>query len=475
MPIAMSSSNIASLNDKKSIAAATTIAAFSSGFIAVFMYFDYIMFGIFSLYITFFMLMSIFRKYKLSVFQTTYALDNMPMGFCMFNSKKELVLCNDSYVEMYKLPADLKKFGSTHDGIIAHRIESGLLVVEKEAAAVENKLKDLEKMSKSDISQRIDTLTDGRSICVTRKPMVGGGWVATHEDVTEQQKLVSRTARGESIENAIASFRARVECLLKAVGECSAKMRTTAASLLTLSDQSSGHAQEIGESSQEFTRNTDLIATAANEMSSSITEINRQISQTNGVVNSAVEKADATNSAFESLATKVRTIGDVVELIQSIAEQTNLLALNATIEAARAGEAGRGFSVVASEVKSLAIQTAKATEEISGQISEVQASTGIAVDAIKIMRELMAEISTYTNAVSASISQQNSATEDISSNISNTLNESSKVSDAIGAFKKNAAMTSNSADIVLKATSEVELSVGELQKEVSAFLRNVAA
>ena len=124
-------------------------------------------------------------------------------------------------------------------------------------------------------------------------------------------------------------------------------------------------------------------------------------------------EASATNDQIGSLANAAQKIGDVVKLIQDVAGQTNLLALNATIEAARAGEAGRGFAVVASEVKSLAVKTAKATEEIAGQIAGVQASTGAAVEAIRRISDRMREINNHTAAVAASVQQQNADTGEI--------------------------------------------------------------
>ncbi len=132
-------------------------------------------------------------------------------------------------------------------------------------------------------------------------------------------------------------------------------------------------------------------------MSSSIAEIGRRLNQTTEVVRVAVEEAQVTNQDIGALAQGARKIGDVTKLIRNIAGQTNLLALNATIEAARAGEAGRGFAVVASEVKSLAVQTAKATEDISSQILEVQNSTDKAVEAIGRIAHRMQEIDKYTS------------------------------------------------------------------------------
>src|SRR5581483_10983244 len=146
--------------------------------------------------------------------------------------------------------------------------------------------------------------------------------------------------------------------------------------------------------------------------------IGRQVAQAASLVAHSVTEAEQTNERMVRLTATVQEIGEVVSLIQSIAGQTNLLALNATIEAARAGEAGRGFAVVASEVKSLAVQTAKATEQIAGHIEAVQNSTRFAVDAIHRNTERMKEINGFTSAVVASIVQQNSATDEISRNLS---------------------------------------------------------
>jgi len=152
-------------------------------------------------------------------------------------------------------------------------------------------------------------------------------------------------------------------------------------------------------------------------MSASIGEISEQLTRATEVVRVSVNEAESTNQQIAGLADAAQKIGDVVKLIRDIAGQTNLLALNATIEAARAGEAGRGFAVVASEVKSLAVQTAKATEEIASQILAVQGSTTVAVGAIRNIAGRMNEISSYTSAVAASVEQQNAATSEISDNV----------------------------------------------------------
>ena len=172
----------------------------------------------------------------------------------------------------------------------------------------------------------------------------------------------------------------------------------------------SGQSANASRQASEHVRSA---ATASNELSQSITEISRRVQDSNSVAADAVKQADATDQRMAELSAAGDRIGDVVKLITSIAEQTNLLALNATIEAARAGDAGRGFAVVAQEVKTLAGQTAKATDEISAHIVNMQRATGESVDAIKAIGLTIERISEITTAISAAVEEQGTATQSI--------------------------------------------------------------
>jgi methyl-accepting chemotaxis protein len=226
--------------------------------------------------------------------------------------------------------------------------------------------------------------------------------------------------------------------------------------------------------SHETSTNVENAALATNQLSGSVKEISDQVIQTTEVVRHAVSKTKSTNNVFVGLAHETQKIGDVVKLIQQIAAQTNLLALNATIEAARAGDAGRGFAVVASEVKSLAVQTAKATEVISGQIVAVQASTNGAVEEIRSIENYMNEISTYASGVSAAIEEQSASTREISTGVSNAAQETSKIVAMLGDVASATVATRASADIVLTASQTVESAVENKRGEVDTFLRDVA-
>jgi methyl-accepting chemotaxis protein len=421
------------------------------------------------------------REINRTVAQTTVALNNMPHGLCMFDSKRRLVLCNDSYAEMYRLPPELRKAGATHDAVIAHRVASGLVEEEKYKVTVANKLAELDKLSITEVSRRVDRLEDGRSICVTRRPMPGGGWVATHEDVTERQKfeiersnLAAQEMRRASIEAAISSFRDRVESVLKTVAASTSTMRSTATDLFRSSEITSARASGMVEASHNTSINVEDAAVATGQMSSSVADTSRQVTRTTEIVRSAVTKAKTTNGAFMGLTEAAQKIGDVIKLIQKIAGQTNLLALNATIEAARAGEAGRGFAVVASEVKSLSLQTAKATEDISSHILGVQASTQAAVDAIRGIEEAMAEIESHASAVAASIEEQSAATNSISGNVATAAQETNKVVAMIDEVASAAIETRTSAELLLTSSHAVEGAIGNMRGEVETFLHSVA-
>jgi methyl-accepting chemotaxis protein len=200
----------------------------------------------------------------------------------------------------------------------------------------------------------------------------------------------------------------------------------------------------------------------------------KQLGQTTGALRLAASEAQSTNEQIASLSESSHKIGDVVQLIRSIAGQTNLLALNATIEAARAGEAGKGFAVVASEVKSLAVQTAKATEEISAQIDSVQESTRIAVDAIHRISSRMQDIDRHASSVAASVEQQSSATSEISRSVSSAAQGTGDVVTVLNQLSSAAAETRKSAENVLEISETVGNAVTNLRTEVEGFLKKVA-
>jgi len=405
------------------------------------------------------------------------ALNNMSQGLCMYDGEERLIISNERYIEMYGLSTDIVKPGCTFLDILEHRVALGNL----SGNAEDYRTNLLDMFAQGETMNRVVDSGRGRMIRVINKPLPDGGWVGTHEDITERwelekqrEDLTAQESRRATIDSAILQFRERVENVLKVVSDSAGTMKTTASALFESSEQASQRAEGAVHASNEASANVRTAATAADEMSESIGEISQQIGRTTDVVSVAVNEAQSTNDEIVNLADAAQKIGDVVKLIRNIAGQTNLLALNATIEAARAGEAGRGFAVVASEVKSLAVQTAKATEDIAKQILAVQGSTGSAVEAIRNISERMREISTYASAVAVSIRQQNAATGEISHNVASAARGTNMVVAVLGEVAGAATATRTSAETVLAASQSVETAVGKLRTEVETFLGKVA-
>ena len=225
-------------------------------------------------------------------------------------------------------------------------------------------------------------------------------------EAQERERNAGATARQQAIESYVGEFESMVRQTLSQLGDASGQMRTTSAGLSTISRQTNERVQVAGKASGEASMSVETVAAASEELSASINDISQQAAHAAGIASRAVGQARDTDGTVQGLAQSAGRIGEVVGLINTIAAQTNLLALNATIEAARAGEAGRGFAVVASEVKSLASQTAKATEEISEQIADIQKVAGEAIDAIKGIGSIIGEV----NEVATAIADRRAAT-----------------------------------------------------------------
>ena len=238
------------------------------------------------------------------------------------------------------------------------------------------------------------------------------------EAETTQARLLAEQQRKAEMRQMADDFEAAVGGIVGMVSSSATELQATAQTLTATASETAGQSTTVAAAAEEAGTNVNTVAAAAEELGSSVAEIGRQVGGSAELAQAAVREADQTGVLVQELSLAVSRIGDVVGLISNIAGQTNLLALNATIEAARAGAAGKGFAVVAVEVKALAEQTARATSEISGQIAQIQASTGQAVASIGGMTGRIREISDVATAIATAVEQQGAATQEIVRNVS---------------------------------------------------------
>ena len=265
-------------------------------------------------------------------------------------------------------------------------------------------------------------------------------------------------------------FEADVKSVVGAVARATEDMQRAAAKITESVNGTSAQAAAAAAASEEASASVSTVAAATEQLASSVAEIGRQVTHSSDVAEAAVTKAGQTTEMVGGLAAAGEKIGDVLRLIGAIASQTNLLALNATIEAARAGEAGRGFAVVASEVKQLASQTAKATEEIAGQVAAIQSSTGHCVTAIGSIGDTIREISGIATTIAAAVEEQGSATREIARSVQQVAAGTSEVAVNVAGASHAADQSRALADTVLNASSELKQHATALFDSVDSFL-----
>jgi methyl-accepting chemotaxis protein len=296
---------------------------------------------------------------------------------------------------------------------------------------------------------------------------------ATDEAATrDAQAQIERAHRLDGITH---NFEALIAEIVNTVSSAASGLEDSASTLTATATRSQDLTTAVASASEEASTNVQSVASATEELSTSVNEISRQVQTSARIAGEAVEQVRRTTGRVAELSQAAARIGDVVELINSIAGQTNLLALNATIEAARAGDSGRGFAVVASEVKALAGQTARATDEITQQISSVQAATQESVGAIKEISGTIERLAEIASTIAAAVEQQGAATQEISRNVQQAAHGTQQVSANITDVQRGATQTGSASEQVLSSAKSLSGDSTRLKLEVGNFLEAVRA
>ena len=262
----------------------------------------------------------------------------------------------------------------------------------------------------------------------------------------------------------------RVKQISTVVSGAAMQMQMTAGSMAQAADSATQQASSVTLAAQAASMNVQTVASAGEELSASIHEIARQVTQSTVISQQAVAETDRTGASIQTLADAAQKIGNVVTLINNIASQTKLLALNATIEAARAGDAGKGFAVVASEVKSLSDQTAKATHEISSQVSAMQSATETSVGAIAGIADTIRKVAEIASAIASAVEEQSAATREISANVAQAADGTQQVSASIGGVSEAARQTHQASGELLDSSGSLADQAAALSAEMDRLL-----
>ncbi len=291
----------------------------------------------------------------------------------------------------------------------------------------------------------------------------------------EQSKQQAAEERRTVLARIADEFERSIGGVIQTTASAAGELQTSAQSMSSIVSGTSDQSSKVAAAAEQTAKNVQMVSASAEQLSSSIQEIAKQVTQSSSIAQNAVGQATRTEAMVDRLVHASQKIGEVMALIQTIAGQTNLLALNATIEAARAGEAGRGFSVVASEVKNLANQTSKATDEISAHVASIQGITAETRGAIDGISTTLSEISAIMSGIEVDTSQQRNATQDISKSVQEAARGTLDVSNHIAQITSTSSETGRLATEARDAAGDLSQQAETLKREVDAFIVSVKA
>ncbi len=362
--------------------------------------------------------------------------------------------------------------GLTSTALLTHSVvpplrRAAIIAAAVSAGRLDNVIKLPQRPRRSETARLLHALADMQAILLRD---VHNADARANERAADQAQ---RDRRTQNVEGLVGGFRDSFQSSTEIMLSASLGLETTARSMAAAAEQSQRQATSVASAIDEASTATQVVASACEQLSASIQEIRGQVAGAASIAGQAVHDVRHTDAVVAAMADGAVRIGHVVELISRIASQTSLLALNATIEAARAGEAGRGFAVVASEVKGLAHETAKATEEITQQVSIIQSTTREAVDAIQNIAGRIEQVSAIASSIAVAVEQQGSATAEIARNVTSTAHATQAVAENIESVARTALTTGTTATDVLDAAASLANQAKGLTGEVSLFVDNL--
>lgn len=289
------------------------------------------------------------------------------------------------------------------------------------------------------------------------------------QEIRARDDREARLMREAAIRAKVEKFSLELSRTMALLGDMTKRMARASETMIQTARNAGEGSNQAKTASSNAADDVSSVAAASEQLLSSIEEISRQVVQSTSVVKSAVSESAATSQGMARLATAARRVGDVLSLISRIAAQTNLLALNATIEAARAGEAGRGFAVVAQEVKTLATQTARATQEISGQIADMQAATANSVTAIDTIQTKISEVEQISAIIASAVQEQGASTQEITRNVRSAASGTTAMSTFVENVAKAVAETTASVESVVDLARDLDTLAATMSNDVRAF------